>query len=685
MPSATNADGTPGWYWQEWQDAGKVWNRVKDMHHRMALKRLLDLKVPGVMIGVARDSKEADHPEVEQCDVLFLPRHHSWLQGQAFDQYPDLKHDRSEDGDEDGFDSGDRLLKRVGHESGEMREWRAAITDAWWSGSAFVWYGYDDDVASLDKMADVSKGTGQAVDEALHGQHVPTPGQDHKTIGPAMMSEASKAEVALGAQGEQIQVALLNAGVQHAKMAEKDAKRPRNWTQEPRSMWTARGPAGTVTRWSANATDFNLARVVMRRLVLDVDVARSIEDFKPAVRALLTGGSYARSEGYEGEAVEGDGDRVKANECIIIEVWDRKWDTRHYVAEGIEEFLEKDDTNPWIEESGRCKFKTGVPVACYAPCLSADETPHRPFGVPIGAYGWEMQRLIIKLASHNLDGVKKLTVRMVELLGELAEEEEEAVASGQTGTILHRTADLNTNELKGLPLVRPIDFGTVDAKVFEQIVWAERTLSKVLAWPLSQMTGEPQANTATAEKIAVEAGTSQMGDLIRELEAAVAHGQEIKRAIVWGYYSREDVADLIGQGSANTFFTWRQKFPSVRGDRIMVRLAATMNGEDPVRRDQVKEVIEALSAIPSDKYPGKPKYRLDGLVKEWVRLHGLAEPTEWEPTPEEMAAMAATPPQGAPGEPASGGKPGSNGSRGAPGKGAPERTRSAQFSAVQRN
>ena len=454
-------------------------------------------------------------------------------------------------------------------------------------------------------------------------------------------------------------------------------------------MWVKRCPVGESLRWSSTACDVRGARLIMRRLTLDLDVARNSPAFKHEVAAKLQEGRYSTEDGYAGAPADSTGATVKANACVVIEVWDRKWDERHYIAEGLDEFLEKDSRNPYVDAKGRYSVRYGVPFVYYCPAKSRKDGPYKPYGLPLGAFGWPLQRLMIKLASHNLDAVKKVTVRAVELLGELIEDEEDAITSGITGTVVHRPPELNTEQLKNVPLVRPIDFGRVDPAVFEQILWAEQMMSKVMAWPLSQMTGAPQSDTATGEEIAVTAGSSQMGDVIRELETAVAWGQEIKRHLVWNHYSSEDIAELVGQKSRDEFIKWRAEAPSSRGDRISVRLSASVQGEDPVRRQQVERVLLYAQAQ-VDPATGLPKYRTDKIEDEWVRLHGLGKLVPYEPTPEELQALEQGGPGGGKFTPAGGedSGPGRSAPGGGRGRGSRDSsakpTRAAQFSAVRR-
>ena len=652
-------DETPSWWWGQLEKAFSTYKRVEKKHYRRALRNILDLQVGPIVVGSEKtqpfDTGDELQPYVEQIDILYLPRYMKWVRSQTFDDMPEIKYPRFSTPDTEFGDVVSEVLKRVGDECDEWRSWGDCIEDAGTDGAFAMWYGIavTDDVVSSELLYDSSKPVGQAIEEGLEaGVGIARPGQDHQTIMEVAQQQALDPNVRQAAGGEVVQERLFDVAQAHAIAADQDEKRPQSFGFERNTLWALRRPVGDWTLWDPYCDDLRDARWMARKIVMDVDVARKHPAFRSSVAPKLHAGNWRFTLKHEQMPIGGnpeDAEGLDACKIALWEVWDRKFQERHYITQGMDEFLEKDASYPYRDERGDLLFPGFFPCVVHAPTYSNKMDPERPYGIPQMAVAWPLQRLAIKLLSHHLDAVKKMAVRQWVYDDNVKEDELSAMASGITGLGVKKPK--NVEDIK--QVVWPLNYGSVPAEVFQQFTVCERKIAMVLAWPLSQMTGEPQADTATAEEISVMGGQSAMGEFVREMEIACAKGQEIKRALVRGFYTEDQIAELVGDEYLEDWKKWQAS--SLRGDKLVVEFASRTKNENPIRRGQVFEAIQFLSAF-TDPLTGIPKYEVDYLIDEWMRMLGLGKAVRHQPTQLElMQAMAAL--QAGPQQPGEGGPP----------------------------
>lgn len=659
----TKADETPSWWWSQLEKAYGTFQRVEKKHYRRALRNILDLQVGPIVVGSEKtqpfDTGDEIQPYVEQIDILYLPRYMKWVRSQTFDDTPEIKYPRFSTPDTEYGDVVSEILTRVGDEADEWRSWGDCIEDAGTNGAFAVWYGVavTDDVVSSELLYDSSKSPGELIDEGLQaGAGIARVGQDHATTMEVASQQALDPNVRLAAGGAETQSRLFDVAEAHAAALDQEEKRPKAYGFERNALWCLRRPVGEWTLWDPYCDDIRDARWVARKIVMDVDVARIHPAFRPSAARRLQSGNWRFTLKHEQTPIGGnpeDAEGLDACKVALWEIWDRKREERHYITQGMDEFLEKDASYPYRDERGDLLFGSFFPCVIHAPTYSNKMDPERPYGVPQMAPAWPLQRLAIKLLSHHLDAVKKMAVRQFVYDPNVKEDELSAMASGITG--LGVKMPTGATDIK--QVVWPLNYGSVPSEVFQQFVVCERKIAMVLAWPLSQMTGEPQADTATAEEISVMGGQSAMGEFVREMEIACAKGQEIKRALVRAFYTDDQIAELVGDEYLEGWKKWQAS--SLRGDKLMVEFTSRTRNENPIRRNQVFEAIQFLSSF-KDPLTQIPKYEVEYLIDEWLRMLGLGKAVKHEPTQLElqmaMQMLMGGGPQGAPEEPKGNGK-----------------------------
>jgi len=638
------SDENAEWWMSQLERAEDLCAEVEGQHYRRQLQRLTDLR-PDSMVGYV-SSYEKDEPgAVERVDVLYIPRYIKWVESQAFDFHPEIRYPRYATPDTQYGDMIGELLVRVGDECDEILQWRGTIADAATWGVFSVWYGIHDEAVSYEMLHDAMKPVGQVVAEGAQGAIQPRDGQDHAMISRIAMDQAlggedpesqTAAKVGvLSPGGEDRQAALLATAEAHMTQAERDAKRAREWRVAQQKVWCQRRPVGPGgTMWDPTVDDIADARWISRDFTLDIDVARKHPAFKPTVASRLEPSVINDIRKTENISDPAKAEPIKSNRVLIREIWDRKYNERHYITRGIDVFLERDAKDPYADEMGRPTIKGFAPVVICAPDKTCTYNKYRPFGKPTTAIAYPLQRLMIQLFSHNLDAVKKLSVRQWLYDPQIDESELEKLQSGMTGVGIKRPDAVTDGKRDA---VEPINYGTVPREMFEQFMAAKNEFATLLAWPVSQMTGLPQADTATAEQISVTAGHSQLGDFIRSLEDAYARGQEIKRSLIKRWYSDAQIEALMGPESIKGWREW--KASPVDGDRMEAVFEPRIRGEDATRRKQIGDVLMMAMQM---TYPGTtlPRYETDHLMQEWARLHGVGKLMEKKYSDEQLALEA---------------------------------------------
>jgi hypothetical protein len=611
-----------------------VWRRGQS--ERDLYKEAANLSFPALVPGAGANELGLEAPHVDQIDVNFSRRYLDWMQSQATDENPIITYPRDAEGDEDVATMNERLLLRVWNEAGGTSQFRAAIPSLCTQGSTTIWVGQHSDIVSRKGLMEMSVDPELAVQEALEGEHTPRAGQDHENIVAALEGAAGDEDAIFDLDDDQFE-SLLEAADDHDDLAARERKGPFELRASPRKVWIRRLPVGTWCVWDHSVWDEQDKRWLARKLVYTKEEALQRDEFDRAAVNKLEPQPITQEEGYEpldsykwGDDPDAD---LEDKRLVIWEVWDKRYRTRHYVSEGCEYYLEKDETYPYLDANYEPIVRGFFPCRIIAPLLSDDEKPERTHGLPLFKRFWPQQEELIKLHSYELAQAKRHALRIYEYDENLDEDTIAALSAGIDGTMVRR--DPSTDPGK---TVVPVQFhsSALDISRLMQSVWSVTSSTSGMPW--SDISSAPVADTATQEMQAIQAGRQQAGDVIRQLEIAAADVLEIVRDFLRGYYSDEQIAQLLGFKWVEKFHLWKRS--SLEGDRLDVKFAARAKAESAVR---LKQMMEAYSLLKQeiDPFTMQPKYRTDHLLAEILRGLGAGDLIPWQPTEQEAAAMQA--------------------------------------------
>lgn len=627
----TRDNETAAWWMSQIEEAQQVYGEVyrHPGHFREQLRNALCL---------------SEHRVSSSGDGLMyhaIARWTEWLRSEAYDDTPE---ETVQGGGVDVNEFVETLCEVTYNQTGEAIEYRSGIDDVVADGISVMWYGVDEEFTSADILAgrradpaDIAEEVAMRVKEPGLPPYKPTKGQDHERIYTVLEEQANDPMLMAGPLGEEISAALLMAAALHREQEEEDAEDPKSARYKgPRvRLWSKRELAGLGVVWDPAADDIDNARWVARRIVMDVDVARANPAWKPGARRKLMPGTYeelddSRIIASEQDSLQRSPADLMCLDTVVWEVYDRKWEEVLYVAHGLEESLEKDRSDP---NGGKLRHLGFVPYARCVPYQTKLRGTLRAFGRPAGAIGWKLQNASDRVLRYLITICGGLSQRIYQFLTDVDPDTRKKIEDGEPVVFIDAPAGWAEQQR---PFMQLVPYHSVPPHLFSLVDLLRVRLAEVLAWPLSQMTGAPQSNTATGEEVAFSAGKGQMNDLIRELQAQHARGQQIKMALIQAHYSKANVTDLVDE----KYLTPRGEngeLPSVWDEfkatpmtslTFATQFTSTAQNDDPQRRAQVRQALEFLLMLPGPA-PGLPKYggdALDPLIRQFLKLHRLDEP-----------------------------------------------------------
>jgi len=654
--NSRSANENAGLWLRRISAAQSVWTKGKE--DRDQYVEAAALRFPALVPGAGADTMGLDVPHVDQIDVNLSRRLIDWYQSQATDEQPIITYPRDAEGDEDLAEMNEKLLGRVFQESHGVSEFRDSIVSICTQGCAAIWVGIHANVVDGKTLRDVSLPAEDASAAAMEGVHDPQAGQDHSSLAAGLRGLVDDPVLGNAMDPEQFMDILSDAQT-HDRLAADEREGPHDLRLQHGDVWCRRLPVGTWTVWDHSVWDIRDARWMARKIVLTQAEMDNIDIFDAkAVRKLKTM-PLTQEEGYEPLSrssitgdISGQGEEVgvasEDDRYVIWEVWDKRWRARHYVSEGCEYFLEKDEQYPYLDDRGDPALPGFFPCRIIAPILTDEQRPYRTFGLPLLALAWPQQEEIIKLRSFALAQAKRHALRIYEVDENLDEETMASVSAGIDGTMIRRDPSADPGKT-----IIPVQFHSSSLDIQRMIdqVYNEWTIASGM--PASDLTAQPQADTATQEMQAIQAGRQQAGDVIRQLEIAAADVIEMMRGLIYVFYRPEQIAALLGMKYYQKFDAWSRS--SLKGDRLQLKFAARAKAESAVR---IKQMMEAYSLLKQDVDPMtmQPRWRTDHILAEIVRGLGVGDLLPWQPTMEQQQAMMAqqaaqlSQEQGAPGE-----------------------------------
>lgn len=564
--------------------------------------------------------------------IPLLYRYAVWLQSATTGAPPVIKYPRGANGDALFATAIEELLGRVNYESGALREWSHAMFDACGTGAAIVWYGFHADVVGMEDVEAASESAAETVQRALMGDTEAKPGQDSGLAAKALDSVLTDPVSRVALPIEQ-QVLLAQAAGEQDKQALAEAKAADDVRVKRREFWTRRVPMGR-TIWDHTVSDLRDARWMARRIVLTLDQAKSMKRIaggprqRLKVRATSGDDLYEQVRDVDGKPLGGD----ENGRVVLWEVWDKQNKAVHLISEEMDEYLEADERYPYPNpQTGEPGVKGFFPCVVATPIMHGMDTPERTAGVPLGSPGYHIQQEIIKLHNFAMASVKRHSSRMYEVPAGLDADVRAQLESGEDGLTIERPAEVEPGKM-----ILPIQFSGEAYKIIDLIGRLTAEWAMVQGISMTDLTGQPQADTATAEQLAVSSGRSQADHILSSMADYMAQGVEILRDFLKiGLYPPEKIAALLGPGNEQVMAAWQAS--SLDGDRIIYKLASQAKADQVVRVKQLGDALGLVQTYQDPMMPGLPKYDPAPIVEELFMALGVGklQPIQW--TPEAIA------------------------------------------------
>lgn len=587
-----------------------------------------------------------------------------FMLAQSWDKFPSLTlASKPMNASEDLIAANERIAQILCDEADASEESRIAMESAMTRGPFVLWYGVGAEVPTAEAVNVMSSSAGDVVERLLQGEEVElVPGMDFIAIAAACRALAGDVvqAAALGLKGVGV---LLHAAQQCDLMDEKEKKAPKT-VYERAKPWVQALPVGTWCVWDASVTDVRKAGWIARKIIYDEEEFQAFDGFTDKAKRECKAVKGAFTEGWAGTTAsnmsEGD-DAYENARYIVWHIIDKRHLKQHYVAEGYDGFLEKDDTYPFLNEYQRPVLPSVFPCVIRTPIRTVREKPESSWGIAQLAPGWHMQIEFIKLESETLRSIKK-TARIYKAGPGVDATTFNDVKNGDDGTIVRFTQGVGDkgDEFSLLPFNAPPPSEYQGAAMRTMFRFASAVRVPAVAF-----TGEPVADTLGQEQIAVSGASTTQADIIRQYESAYAE-------MAWGllqlfraYAPDEQVQAYLGadcttprqepvigpdgqpmldpttgmpQMKALPSLWEEWKSVSLDGHKFEARFASSTRAEDAVQIKQAQDYL-ALSRNGLNSL-GIRMWDEADIMARLAKMMDQPPPKPYQPTLAEQAARA---------------------------------------------
>lgn len=595
-----------------------------------------------------------------------------FMLAQSWDEFPTLRlATKPLNASEDLVAANERIATILCSDADAAAECRIAMESAMTRGPFILEYGIGPETPTQDNISTMSTSAADIVaavmepyinPEAKPTKVVLSPGMDFVAIASAARSivgDPAQA-AALGLEG----ISALLTLAQEADAMDQDEQEASTIQPRVRARpWVKAAPVGTHCVWDTSVTDWRKAGWMAFKLVYDEEEFLASDVFTDEAKKECKPVQGGYSEGWGSvkysSMTTGESD-FENSRYIIWRIIDKRGLKQHYIAEGYDKFLEKDDTYPFLNEFGRPLLPNVIPGVVRTPIRTVRERPESAYGIAQLAPGWHMQIEFIKMESAALAAVKK-TARVFRAGPGVDQADLEAVKKGIDNTIV-RCKGSNAqgeSDFELLPFNAPPP--TVYQEAAMRCMFRFATAVRV---PSVAFTGEPIADTLGQEQIALQGATSTQSDIISQYESAYAE-------MAWGllqlfraYAPDEQVQALLGvdattprkapvmgpdgqpvigadglpatQEMPSLWDEW--KSISLDGHKFEARFASSTQAEDAVAIKQAQDYL-ALSRLGLNAM-GIRLWDEKDIMARLAKMMGQPEPKPYVPSLSETAATA---------------------------------------------
>lgn len=608
-------DDTPESWWRRYDLCEQIAKRVSVRDRRPELRRLHDLDLSAFRTNLEIDQEEAQRvpgtmgARSVTVDVGYLPRHRLDIEAAALDDRPRITYDRIASPDDMTADAVIAVAERQYLEDRADVQWRRVPRDLMTLGNAVMWHGIDQEGVGEGTLEERMKGPEAAQADAQAGVGRAIEGQDHGRIIQTLEAQALDADMVRGAEGEAMQSALLDRVEDHERQQEREAKKPRRaydrWMTWDKRLVLGRDVFFDFACDCLDDSDYTLRWIPM----LPEEMRKHPNMRREAVeRAIAQVNLKPRDTDAPLDKRE---ERLREAGMIpVLEVIWRSGNKRHLLCRGTDEFLEKDDTYPYLDEHGRPLWPWYFPCVHEAMLEPSDEDEGVVYGKPYHALAYELQMAALQMVGAYVEDVAALARRITVLANEVYDKWAESVTSGTGNLVIKAPQGLKPNEA-----AFPFPMPPVPKDTLEGLTVLEQKIGIVLAWPMNQLTGIPQGDTAKADELATQAGDRQTGSFLNRIEQMMARSTRIRLALARRFYTGPQIEDMVGPKLAQLWEIYRRT--STVGDHIRVRVHGRQAVEDAQEKQQLLAFIGLITPYGYDPAP---------YIEQFAKMAGYPPP-----------------------------------------------------------
>lgn len=316
---------------------------------------------------------------------------------------------------------------------------------------------------------------------------------------------------------------------------------------------------------------------------------------------------------------------------VVYEVHDRCYRKCYYIAEGYDEYLNDDFTYPYLDENGAPLFKDFFPFEVVVPIEYHLEVSERVGGLPLFDPCWAPQVETIKNHTAWVQACK--SAGAVFVASNLVDDAFlDNVRTGQHNTVVE-APDGWTKPLAELMIRLP---GADPPKAYlDAAVVSKADTANMASIGLAELSGEPIADTAAQEGMALQGAMTTQSDIIRRFERGFAGLVSKTAAIVRMYFTDEMIAQY-GYDPA----VIRKGLGALQNAKVEVRFASTTRAQDAQRQLTIMNFIKQAASL-RNPITGMPEIDLMPYEEMLAKEMDLPKPTRWVPKEEDLQALMA--------------------------------------------
>ncbi len=596
----------------------------------------------------------------DQINVNLLLRAATYMVALAYDEFPTLRFTREPGDDDEAVIESTRLIEKLMDGGGAVYESRDAMMSCFSRGPFIVWLSVERDLIAAGELAASTIPPSSFVEAALTGQKPDVPdGVDCQAVAEGARGILENPDIALGLAPEQ--TAALEALAEECEVRyAKKLDEPTNQRLRSKIIYDFT-PYGTRCLWDASVDDHRRASWMARRIRMNRWEFERDPMFKPSavkeVIGTLEDDERAAAES-QSTAKPFQGDKAPNGDVWVWEIHDKINRKRHYVCEASDQFLEKDDEHPWLDEYGRPLYPDFYPCVVRVPIKTPRERAARALGVPWLEIGWPLAVEFIKLRSAAVIAAKK-SGRSAVLSNGMPDDAANLLANAPDGTFMKLGSGYDRAR-DGDP-VTPIKWEGMPMDYLTASKVVQSDFASMMGLSLASLTSEPVADTLGQEQIAVQGANTTQGDMVRQFESAFGElGLKTLQAFR-AYATPEECAAYLGaksmeprqnpDGSPKPSIYDVFKTLDLSGCKLVCRFASGTRADDAVYIKQLQDFIALTSTLRDNT--NTPYFDVRPLMERLGKAMDIEGLREYQPTVAELAQIMAAqmaPPPGEGGE-----------------------------------